>query len=218
MKRLLLIFIMAMCLSSARGQVENTRPLWGVKAAVDVNIPGKWHGAVPEAVDMYRAGAGVSAGVVYNVYLGHNFFLEPGVSFFYDTYSFKDLIIMDDNEREHSAPGLYKAGLRIPVVAGYLINMTDRFAMTVYTGPELNYAFAGKVKVKDNRQLDGSDLELFGEYGSQHRVDCAWRVGVGLPVGSWTINLEGSIGITDLMKGPISFRENRFSAGLTYYF
>ena len=44
MKRTFIILLLTavFCVSEAFGQTENSRLTWGVKAKVDVEIPGKW--------------------------------------------------------------------------------------------------------------------------------------------------------------------------------
>ncbi len=221
MKRFLIITLIA-CLAgifnaSAESDANNTAPMFGVRAAFDVNIPGDWHND-NGATRMYRNGYGVTLGGVYNIYLGKGFYFEPGVSFFYDSYSYDNLKITDDNGYLKSEnPSLYKLGLRIPLTVGYSFNISDRFSMSVFTGPELSWALDGKIKVK-NRELIGTFPDkLFGDF--QRRLDCAWKIGFGVPYNSFLISIDAAIGMTDLLKNKnVSFRENRVSVGMTYYF
>jgi len=220
MKRYFIITLLA-CLAgifTAKAETEeaNTAPMFGIRAAFDVNIPGDWHND-SGSVKMYRNGYGFTLGGVYNVYLGKGFYLEPGVSFFYDSYSYDDLKIIDDNGDWISEnPSQHKLGLRIPVVAGYSFDISDKFSMNVYTGPELSWAMGGKIKVKNRDLIGDFPDKLFGDF--QRRVDCAWKIGIGVPYNGFLISIDTAIGMTDLMKNPnISFRENRVSVSLTYY-
>lgn len=219
-RKFIVILFSALCslftTASAAETDSDTRPMWGVKAAFDINIPGKWHGDAG-SVSMYRHGFGGTVGTVCNIYLGKNFYLEPGLSLFYDSYSHKDLIVVNaPGELGEEDPSLYKVGLRIPVVAGYSFNIGENLAMSVYTGPELSYAFAGDIRFKD-ADLKG-EIGLFGKNGNQKRIDCAWEIGVGFPVNEWFISIDAALGMTDLLKGGMSFRENRCTVGLTRYF
>ncbi len=222
MKRIVAIFTFACSLFGVMAQNSpDTRPMWGVKAAFDLNLPGKWHGDAG-SVNMYRYGFGGTLGAVCNVWLGHNFYLEPGVSIFYDTYSYKGVVFSADGSGygDESDPSLYKVGVRVPVVAGYSFAVGSSLVMSVFTGPEMSYAFAGKVKLK-NPELAGQEngLDLFGRYGTQRHVDCAWKFGFGWQMyDSWMISLEGAVGMTDLLRGGMTFRENRLSVALTRYF
>lgn len=216
MKRHLIIALLVCVVGILNGHAEeeetNRAPMFGIKAAFDVNIPGDWHND-GGSVKMYRNGKGFTLGGVCNVYLGKGFYVEPGVSFFYDSYSYCDLKISD---KDIETPSLYKTGLRIPAVVGYSFNLSESFSMSVYTGPEFNWAMGGKIRVK-NRDLVGDFPDsLFGNF--QRRVDCAWKFGIGVPYNGFLISIGASIGMTDLMKNPdISFRENRVTIGLTYY-
>lgn len=218
MKRLPLVatLLAATCFFQAPAQeVENTSPIFGIKVQLDCNLPGKWH-YDSGSVKMYRHGWGATVGGVCNIYLGSGFYLEPGVSLYLDKYSYSDLTILnDDGQQVQTDPSQSKYGLRIPIVVGYNIPVSERFNLCVFTGPELNYAFAGNIDLKEIDKDAMSD----NPFDSQRRVDCAWQVGVGFPAQSFLFSVSGSIGMTDLLKGDgVSFRENRLSVGLTYYF
>lgn len=192
--------------------------IWGVRAALDLNIPGDWHGD-GGSVKMYRSGFGATLGAVANISLSRGFYLEPGVSLFYDTYSYDGLTIPDASGNEIHDPGLYKFGVRVPVVAGYDFRIADKLDMTVYTGPELSCSFVGKVRLNDSqKEIVGDDFDnnLFGKNG-QSRFDCAWKIGIGFPWENMMLGLDASIGMTDLLRTPMSFRENRVSVTFTYY-
>lgn len=192
---------------------DNTGPIWGIKANLNVELPGDIH-SKGVSNDFFRTGTGISAGVVCNLYLGHGFYFEPGVSLFYGQYKIRDLyVLMDDvNSIQLDGP-VKKFGVRVPLVFGYTFDFSDSFGMNVFTGPQLSYALAGDISVPAEAEDDGIDL-----WRSQRRFDCGWKVGIGFPVGSVTVSVEGDLGISNLHKGDMTFRENRVSLGLTYYF
>lgn len=217
MKRVILILTLAtlfLCPRLAAQESEDTAPMWGVRAAFDMNIPGDWH-INGSNVKMYNHGYGGTLGTVCNLYLGRGFYLEPGVSLFYDSYSYSDLSVIDATGNISAVdPSLYKFGLRVPVVAGYSFGI-GRGTMSVFTGPELSVALAGKVRLDDNEE--DFDLSLFGPKG-QNRFALSWKVGIGVPLGSWFVSIDASLGVTDVYRSEISFREHRVSVGLTKYF
>ena len=191
-------------------------PIWGVRAAFDVNIPG--HVRINDYNDrMFRAGTGGAIGAVCNIYLGHKFYLEPAVTLFYDTYSYKDLVVAGE-DYEETDPLVYKAGFRIPIVAGYSFSISDRLAIAPFTGPELSYAFAGDIRLHDKDRLDLEGNLLFGNIGSQRRVECGWKIGLAFFSGMWSFNIDATIGMSNLMKNGTTFRENRGSVNVTRYF
>ena len=196
---------------------------WGVRAAFDINIPGRVGGiADTEAGNLlkerYRQGYGGTIGVVYDHWLSGSIFLQPGLSLFYDSYSYKDLIIMEDGKgKEEKDPSLYKLGVRIPVVVGYSYSLVDVLPMRVYTGPEFNYAFAGDIRFK-NRDLVGDDWHLFGKNGDQRRFDIAWKIGLAAELDIAIVGVEAAIGVTALFPGNLSFRDNRVSVSVTRFF
>lgn len=218
MKRTFIILLLTavFCVSEAFGQTENSLLTCGVKAKVDVEIPGKWKNN-DVSLTMYRPGYGFTAGAVCNIDLGSNVYLEPGLTLFYEDYSYKDLIIMNESgEAVQKDPGLYKLGFRIPVVVGSVFPINERAGFSIFTGPVLSYAFAGKIDIDSDVDSDLDGLDLFR---GQRRFDCAWKIGVGCPIDNYMISLEAEFGITDLLKAKdMSFRENRVSLGFTYYF
>ena len=218
-----LIIIVGIFLSSlfANAQIveqgENN-PTWGISAAFDVNIPG--HVRSNAFNDkMFRAGTGGAIGAVCNIYLGHKFYLEPGISLFYDTYSYNDLVITNEEGMPiEKNPSVYKAGFRIPVVAGYSFSISDRLSIAPFTGPELSYAFAGDIRFHDKDRLGLEGNLLFGNIGFQRRVECGWKIGIAFFSGMWSFNIDATIGMTNLMKNGTTFRESRGSVNMTRYF
>lgn len=219
MKRKLIVMLLIGIISVAEAYSQTDgykRVTFGIKASADIELPGKWKGDDNYSLTMYRPGYGFTAGGVCNIYLGSNVYLEPGLSLFYEDYSYKDLIITNEfGDDVQKDPGLYKLGVRVPLVVGSVFNISDRLGLSIFTGPVLSYAFAGKIDIDSN--VDGlDDLDLFR---GQRRFDCAWKIGVGLPFDNFMLSVEAEFGVTDLLKAKdLSFRENRVSLGLTYYF
>lgn len=205
----LVLFIATVCASAlfAQNVEPSNRPMFGLKVGIDFNMPGKLKGEIPGVPTTdFKAGVGATVGGVCNIMLTQGLFLEPGVSLFIDQYRY--------NANSNSDESCRKFGIRVPVVLGYAFYITEKHGMWVYTGPEFNYAFV--VDYADKNSLGAIDGQIFGR---QRRADCSWRIGIGIPVSSFLISLEGSLGITNLMKDPdLSFRENRLTLGCAYYF
>lgn len=190
--------------------------LWGAKASLDINVPGKWKvGDV--STKLYNSGLGFSIGGVYTHYVTDNLFVEPSLSLFYDTYSC-DFFIQEGDGFAEEKPVTCKFGVRIPIVAGYTFDITDDFSFSVFTGPELDFAFTGRNRFKSNYLTDNIGT-LFGkEDGMQRRISCAWKGGFGFPFSDWRVDIEAAVGISDIIVGPASMKENRFSVSLLRYF
>lgn len=211
----LLLLCIILCVGAATAQ-KSDRVLWGAKVNANIELPGKWRFDNGGSAKMYKPGFGVDLGAVCNIYLGAGFYFEPGIDLFYEGYRYDDIYI---NQGQKTNPKVTKFGMRLPLVAGYTFNLSDRMGLSIFAGPQLSYAFAGKVSVEGNLDL-GEDFpndDLFGRAG-QNRFDCAWKVGVGFPVDSYMLSLEADFGLTDLEKGPVKFCENRVGLAFTYYF
>lgn len=216
-----LLFALAVLLTAVfPRQARAAQPVaWGVRASFDINIPGKWNVA-DKSIKMFRPGCGATVGAVCSIPWTNGFYLEPGVSLYYDTYSYDDLIISDvSGSPVETDPGVHKFGVRVPIVLGYDFTIADSFRMTVFTGPEFNCGLVGKVKTKHKDKL-GPDFpdDIYSGKNAQHRFDFAWKIGVGFPVSNFQVGVDAEIGVSDLMPGDVSFRENRVNVYLTYYF
>lgn len=192
---------------------------WGMKISIDAELPGKWKGEYA-SFTMFRPGIGTSIGAVAHVALGKNFYFAPEFNLFYSGYKYKDLFITgsDGNVLEKD-PKVTKWGFRIPLLVGYGIRISDSFELDVFTGPQMGYAFAGKIDIKSKALKEDTEdtFDLWGKEG-QRRFDCSWKIGVGVPVRDCLLSIEADLGMTDLLKGKISFRENRLGLGFTKFF
>lgn len=216
-KALGIILSLPMIMAAANVKAEN--PVrWGVRASADINIPGKWI-AAGNHVDMYKTGPGFSAKAICNIPIISGFMIQPGVGFYYDTYRYDNIIVMSETITTLD-PTVAKAGLRIPVMAAYKFMISDRFTIIPLTGPELNYSFYGRVKGSgmDDILKDALDEDVFAEYG-QRRINIAWNIGIEMEINRhWTFTLNGSIGMNDIQKQRVSFRENRIDISFGYNF
>ena len=217
MKRKILIYILTLMLGTVYGFAQDNPVIWGIKASVDAELPSKWH-RDGGSVTMYRPGYGFTLGGVSNIYLGKNFYFEPGISLAYSQYRYKGVAFSDsEGVIWENDPKIYKWSFQIPLVVGYAIDISDKYSFNVFTGPQVRYAFAGDITFKNKEIAEEAD-EYVNLWNGQRRFDLSWKVGVGIPVNNFQISLEADLGITDLLKNDMSFRENRVGIGVTYYF
>ena len=209
--------LLALLIGTVYGFAQDNSVIWGIKASVDAELPSKWH-REGGGVTMYRPGYGFTIGGVSNVYLGKNFYFEPGISFAYSQYRYKDVVFSDsEGVIWETDPKIYKWSFQIPLVVGYTIDLSDEYSLNVFTGPQVRYAFAGGISFKNKEIAEEAD-EYVNLWNGQRRFDLSWKVGVGIPINNFQISLEADLGITDLLKNDMSFRENRVGVGVTYYF
>lgn len=222
----LLILCAALVPSAAKAQDILTNnpdnaPYFGIRAGLDIACPGDI--SVGNAgLDFFKNGAGFNVGGIYNLPVIANFYVEPGVSLFYNTYGVKkefydygeDFGFAEDI-RDIS---LRKFGMRIPVMVGYHFDFTPDLKLHVFTGPELEIGFKGKIHAKIDR-FDASE-GAYGDKGFLKRVDCSWDFGVGLQYSCYYVNLTGAIGMCNMInKIPgATYHENRVSLNLGYNF
>lgn len=222
MKRYFFLAFLIACAAYCSAQIVCVHPApkvrWGIRAAFDVNIPGGYHN-LDTNDDVFKCGVGVTLGPVCDINLGHSFKLQTGAMIYYDAYSYNKFVVVDENANPiKKDPGLYKVGFRIPVMIGYTAGINDRLSLTISTGPELGYAFAGKVRVPKTFIDADESLDLYGPVGMK-RLDCAWKIGFSMPFNRTCVGVEAAFGMLDLIKQTgKSFYENRVSFSVAQYF
>lgn len=230
----LLILCAALVPSAAKAQDILTNnpdnaPYFGIRAGLDIACPGDISvGNV--GLDFFKNGAGFNVGGIYNLPVIANFYVEPGVSLFYNTYGVKKEFFDIINDTDFNGDGyadnignlrsmsVRKFGMRIPVMAGYHFDFTPDLRLHVFTGPELEIGIKSKLHAKIDR-FDAT-MGSYGNDGFLKRVDCSWDFGVGLQYSCYYVNLTGAIGMCNMInKIPgATYHENRVSLNLGYNF
>lgn len=184
---------------------------FGAKASVDIILPGDWH--TPGAnISWYKNGIGVSLGGVYNISFTNGFYIEPGLSLALQSYKYDGIVIADDPSNYVFDPKIKEWGFRIPVMVGYDIRVNDIASIPVFTGPEINYQFAGSL----SKKMEGFNTSPFD---TDRRFECYWKVGAAILASQNMVSIEAAFGLNDLLKTEgSSFRKNRISIGFTRFF
>lgn len=230
MKNLLLSAAVVLTAVSAMAQnpiVNNpdNKPYLGVRLSVDGTIPGDIKSGIV-SVDKFNHGAGLSVGAVYNYPVVANFYVEPGVSLYYDTYAINHEVFDDVVDVKHAS--LRQFGLKVPVMLGYHFDFSPKFNLGVFTGPELNVGFSNDEYVTTSAQVEpGVKVEVhsapsvYGDNGYMNRVDCGWKIGVGANIcKNYYVSLSGTIGMTNVLKNynGATMHNNGFQLTLGYNF
>lgn len=99
---------------------------FGVRGSVDVTCPGelKYRNI---GMSIFKSGVGAELGFVYNFPVVANFYVEPGVKFYYNTFSAKDDIVsaVPDVSGKMNDVSYRKYGIRVPIVVGYHLDFTE---------------------------------------------------------------------------------------------
>lgn len=195
----------------------DNKPYFGIRVAGEVTCPGKVS-LENVAVSIYNNGGGVELGGVYNFPVIANFYVEPGLKFYYNTYSFKKEFIeaLQDDIIINSV-SLKKYGMRIPVMAGYHFDFTKDIKVSVFTGPELEVGFSAKQYAK-GYNIDMS-ASVYGDGGGLHRVDALWGFGAGVSYQHFYLGVSGAVGMVNMFSdSDEKFHENRVTFSLGYNF
>lgn len=186
---------------------------FGIRASGEVSCPGK-----VEGFEMFKNGGGFEVGAIYNVPVVANFYIEPGLKLYYNTYGIKS--IKGFYEKELTDGSVRKFGMRVPVNFGYHFDFTPECKVYVFTGPELEIGFTAK----DHYNLKGVGSASMNAYDKEgiplNRVDCLWDFGVGVSYNQFYLGVSGAVGMCDMFdsEAGVSFKENRASFTLGYNF
>lgn len=227
--------VAATAASLAVDNPEN-RAYLGVRAAVDVS-------SAANGGAYYSSKAGFSIGGIYNLPIVANFYFEPGLSLFYDTFGtmhFQSEEIMPTPDPgaitetpEEPEEVLYKVdgsmrnlGFRVPLKFGYHFDLAEDIKVHVFTGPQINLSLLaryhqGAYITPSGKRVASTSEGIFGTGGFKH-VDFQWNFGAGLQYGDYYVAVEGSLGMTR-MKDAAAYlqrdlRRDLFTITLGYNF
>lgn len=222
-KYLSLIGILVVSVVSCFGQDfilnnPNNKDYFGVRGSVEVTSPSelKYRNI---GMAIFKSGMGAELGFVYNFPVVANFYVEPGVKFYYNTYSAKDEIVsaMPDELGKMSDVSYKKYGIRIPIVAGYHFDFTEDWKVLFFTGLELENALSGNEYIKK----DGikTSENLYKGKDGMVRFDTFWVGGIGVTYQHYYFDIHGAIGLVNMMRNRSYFlRENKLTFTLGYNF
>lgn len=200
----------------------DNKAYFGIRVGGEISCPGKIT-SENIGISVFKNGGGVEFGGIYNVPVVANFYIEPGLKFYYNTYSVKDEWI-DAMQGENiyntlaiDGMSIRKFGMRVPVMAGYHFDFTDDIKVSVFTGPELEIGFTAKGYVKGPGYEESESV--YGDDGGMHRVDLLWGVGAGITYQHLYFGVSGGIGMLNMMtESDVKFHENRVTFSLGYNF
>ncbi len=207
MKRKLIAFALTIgSISGMFAQATNDYG-FGVRMAWDLNVPATNYPGLDN-------GSGVSVGAFYDVPVSRNLFIEPGISYFYNTMDAE--LIKSDFAPTVKAGTWRNMGLRIPLYMGYKFDLVDDISISAVTGPQVN--------------LGLSLEENFGDVTTKNlydkgwkRVDAQWMIGLRLHYqDNIVVEIAGGLGMNNLLDKKefpgFHVRRNVFTIGVGYQF
>ncbi|WP_160034715.1 outer membrane beta-barrel protein [Parabacteroides chinchillae] len=197
----------------------NNKAYFGIRLGGEITCPGKIT-ADNVGISVFNNGGGVEFGGIYNIPVVANFYIEPGLKLYYNTYSMKDEFIdfsEDDILFKDMSFKIKKFGMRVPIMAGYHFDFTDDVKVSVFTGPELEIGFTAKGHLKQD-YIDVSE-SLYGDDGGLNRVNLLWGIGAGISYQHFYFGVNGGIGMLNMLSdSDVKFHENRVTFSVGYNF
>lgn len=217
MKRLIISLATAIALgTSASAQnylLENpeNHAYFGARLGLDITSTA---GAISND---YSNGAGFTLGAIYNIPVVKNFYFEPGLHMFYDTFGEEIGVGIYEGIPEVANISLRNFGFRIPFNFGYRFDFTDDMSIYLFTGPVLNLNVTAKAHLNGIDHYEGYSHSIFDN--GFKRTDFQWDFGVGYSYGKMYTQIGGSVGITKVYKTAVeNFRRNNFNISIGYNF
>lgn len=215
------------------------RTYFGVRAGLDIS-------SAANGGAMFSNKAGFSAGAIYNIPVAANFYFEPGLYLFYNTFGTVHLenypyIVTDSEGNENEYYKLYQVdgslrnfGFRIPMNLGYHFDFADDLSVSVFTGPQFNLGLVARyhqneVITPGNETVKSTSVDAFGTGGFKH-FDMQWNFGIGLTYQRYFVSIGGSVGVTRMKSASIieagpykvdlrrNIRRNLFNISVGYNF
>lgn len=230
MKKILLSLITAALASvsmTAQNNVTNNpdnKSYIGFRLGGEITCPGDISfGNI--SISPFKSGGGIEFVGIYNLPVIGNFFIEPGLGFYYNAYSMKDYYIGEVEDELHTrlwnfnftvnSLSIRKFGLRVPVMAGYNFKFTNGIKISVFTGPELEAGIIAKEYIK-GRGLKYIQT-VYDEGGEMNRIDVLWGIGAGITYRQFYFGIKGSIGMCNMLRDiDAKFHENRVTFSIGY--
>lgn len=223
MKKILVSTVLTVlaCVSAmAQNTIVNNpgnKAYFGIRVGGEVTCPSNIS-AYNIGINAFKNGGGLEFGGIYNIPVVANFYIEPGLKFYYNTYSFKDeLVEAIEGDMALNSVSFNKLGMRIPVMAGYHFDFTNDIKAYVFTGPELEVGFSAKECLKGD--IIEKSASIYGENGSMNRVNLLWGIGAGVSYQHYYFGVNGSIGMLNMLSNSdATFHENRVTFSVGYNF
>ena len=209
------------CLSArAQGNIfdnPDNRTYFGLRLGGDVICPGDYKTGNFKT-DLYKNGAGLNAGLIFNLPVWKNMYFEPGIKIYYNNMGV-DVEYMDVGQDVSGYKmSLRRSGFRIPLRIGYHFDF-EPVQIHVFTGFEPDMAWWGRVH--QSMKLNGKDWssndKLYTD-AQMRRFDIGWQLGAAISYHSWWFEICGNLGMLDLQPGKTSYHQNYCAFTLGYNF
>lgn len=206
-RSLLLIAATALAVSASAQQSSfYTQPgeksYWGLRAGLDISCPSN--------SQYYNTGAGGHLGMVFNQPVAGNFYIEPGLMFYYDTWA------PDSGGMVNSYEGdsYRQFGMRVPLMFGYHYPFNQFYDLTLFSGPMLDVGIDNQLHDKNT----GRNVSMYSDREGFNRVNCTWNVGVGFSAYDVYFNITGAFGMTNMNKRSpyVQWNMNTIMIGVGY--
>lgn len=222
-----LLLVSASLFAVAQNPFDNpdNRAYFGARLGLDLTSPGNLsasQGIAKMSMDAFNTGAGFHTGMVFNMPIYMNLYIEPGVSLYYHTFKLDKELIEEALEDSYTGASIREFGISIPIVAGYHFDFQP-VKLHVFTGPVFNVGLKGNIHVWDKSgAIDMSGSEGIYNEGGINRANISWRFGAGVDYKDFNFSIYGDPELTNAYHNydgsKLTFHRNAVCFTIGYNF
>ena len=228
MKKSILVSMAVVAASlSMSAQTEGAKPAnsgyFGIRASGTLTCPSSWkswNNYYDNDVETeFKKGGGLSIGMIYHAPITRSFYVEPGVSLYYNATGIKHPWNSDYTS------SMRESGMLFPVMLGFQFDATNDVNMQVFYGPELRVGFSNEIyetyKGRVNSESEHESQYRHNASYRMNRVNCDLRFGVGFNISrKYYVGISGVVGLSNAAyeKCDNSFHQNHVDFTIGYNF
>lgn len=216
MKRIYKLTLVALIAFSSTSLFAQSPVKFGIDAGVNLSNASVGDS---DGVDK-KAKVGFQVGVVAEYEFAQDFFIQSGLSF-----TNKGTKLEEKNSAGKVSLSIHQAYLQLPVYAAYKLEVTPTMKIVFNAGPYFAFGVGGKSKLsgsitdEDFGYFEGSGkVDTFGDKGILNRFDFGLGGGVGAEFGQIFVGLKYELGLSDIGKEDLSYKNRSASLTVGYRF
>lgn len=212
--------VLALCaFVSANVAAQDSKLTFGVNAGMNVSNSSWSVGDLDK-----KAVIGFQVGGTVDYALTEEFYLQSGLSFTTKGAKVKGSGTIDGYYFEGSLK-VNQSYLQVPIMGAYKLEVAPDTKIVFSAGPYLAVGVGGKSKLKGRLTIGGDagydadeKVDTFGDDGMLNRFDFGLGAGVAAEFGQIVVGLRYELGLTDIGKDDLSYRNRSASLTLGYKF
>lgn len=193
-------------------------PKFGVEAGVNLSNS-SWDA---DPLDK-KAKVGFQVGITADYAFTEEWHLQSGLSFTTKGAKVEGRVVEDDSMFDGKIT-VNQSYLQLPIYAAYKLEVVPGTKIVFNAGPYLAYGIGGKTKVSgdvailDQVATGSGKVDTFGSDGMLNRFDFGLGAGVGAEFGNIVATIRYELGLTNVGKDDLDYKNRNAALTLGYRF